>query len=156
MIKKVILTMILIFISNPIFPQEESIKKILSSIGEEFTQALLSEDYELIISHMTDDVIVFPIFGKPIKGKSAYRDAVKKLKASGAKYQSISGTSTEMWDCGEMIYDIGTFGMSLVTNESPKPIAFYGSYFHVWQKQSNGIYKLHYMMSNLDYNPYEK
>ena len=155
-INNVILITILIFISFTLFAQDATIKTVLESMGEEFTQAVLAEDYELIMSHMIDDVIVFPIYGTPIKGKSAYRKSVKKLKDSGIKYQSISGTSTEMWVCGEMVYDIGTFGMSLVTKESPKPIAYYGSYFHVWQKQSIGTYKLKYMMSNLDFNPYEK
>jgi hypothetical protein len=61
-----------------------------------------------------------------------------------------------MWECGEMVYEIGTFGMSLVSKDSPKPIAYYGSYFHVWQKQSDGNYKLKYMMSNLDFNPFKK
>jgi hypothetical protein len=78
------------------------------------------------------------------------------LKEQGVEYQSISGNSTEMWECENMVYDIGTFGMSLVTKNSRKPVAYYGSYFHVWQKQSDGSYKLKYMMSNLDFNPFEK
>jgi ketosteroid isomerase-like protein len=146
-----------IFISSiTIFAQEEEVRELLESIGGELTQALLSGDYETIMSHFTDDVIVFPIFDAPITGKRAYREAVKKLKERGVKYQSMSGSSTEMWECGEMVYEIGTFGMSLVSKDSPKPTAYYGSYFHVWQKQSDGSYKLKYMMSNLDFNPFEQ
>lgn len=146
-----------VFISYfTLFAQEAEVKEVLESIGDELTRAVLSGDYETIMSHMTDDVIVFPIFDAPIKGKRAYREAVKKLKERGVKYQSMSGSSTEMWECGDMVYDIGTFGMSLITKDSPKPAAYYGSYFHVWQKQSDGSYKLKYMMSNLDFNPFEK
>jgi ketosteroid isomerase-like protein len=146
-----------IFINySTVFAQEEEVREVLELIGEELTQAVLSGDYETIISHFTDDIIVFPVFNAPIKGKRAYREAVKKLKEQGVKYQSMSGNSTEMWECGNMVYDIGTFGMSLVTKDSPKPVAYYGSYFHVWQKQSDRSYKLKYMMSNLDFNPFEK
>jgi len=138
-----------------VFAQEDEVREILESIGSELTQALLAGDYDKIMTHFTDDIIVFPVFDPPIKGKRAYREAVKQVKEKAIQYQSMSGSSTEMWECGNMVYDIGTFGMSLVTKVSPKPIAYYGSYFHVWQKQSDGSYKLKYMMSNLDFNPYE-
>ena len=78
------------------------------------------------------------------------------MKKQGIHYQSISGNSIEMWECGEMVYDIGTYGMSLISKDSPKPVAYYGSYFNVWQKQLDGSYKIKYMMSNLDFNPFEK
>ena len=139
-----------------VFAQEDEVREVLESIGGELTQALLAGDYEKIMTHFTDDIIVFPVFDPPIKGKRAYREAVKKAKEKGIQYQSMSGSSIEMWECGSMVYDIGKFGMSLVTKESPKPMAYYGSYFHVWQKQSDGSYKLKYMMSNLDFNPFEK
>jgi ketosteroid isomerase-like protein len=139
-----------------IFAQGEEVREVLESIGNELTQALLAGDYETILSHFTDDIIVFPVFDPPIKGKKEYREAVRKVKEQGIQYQSMSGSSTEMWECGNMVYDIGTFGMSLVTKASPKPIAYYGSYIHVWQKQSDGSYKLRYMMSNLDFNPNER
>ena len=139
-----------------VFAQETEMREVLESIGAEINSALLSGDYETIMSHFTDDVIVFPLFDAPIKGKRAYREAVKKLKEKGIKYRSMNGNSTEMWECGNMVYDIGTFGMSLVSPASAKPTAYYGSYFQVWQKQSDGIYKLKYMMSNLDFNPFEK
>ena len=54
-----------------------------------------------------------------------------------------------------MVFDIGTFGMSLISSDSPKPIAYYGSYFHTWQKQSDGSFKIKYTMSNLDFNPFD-
>jgi ketosteroid isomerase-like protein len=151
-------TMICFILVNyfTIFAQGEEVREVLESIGNELNQALIAGDYETILSHFTDDIIVFPVFDPPIKGKSAYREAVKKVKEQGIQYKSMSGSSTEMWECGNMVYDIGTFGLSLVTKDSPKPKAYYGSYFNVWQKQSDGSYKLKYMMSNLDFNPYKK
>ncbi len=146
-----------IFISYfSIFAQEADVRKVLESVGDEINRAVLSGDYETVMSHFTDDVIIFPIFQAPIKGKQAYRKAVNKLKEKGVKYQSINGTSTEIWECGNMVYEIGTFGMSLVTKDSSKPTAYYGSYFNIWQKQSDRSYKLKYMISNLDFNPFEK
>ena len=75
----------IIFSYFSIYAQESEVNEVLESIGLELTEALLSGDYETIISHFTDDVIVFPIFDAPIKGKRAYREAVKKLKEKGIR-----------------------------------------------------------------------
>ncbi len=138
-----------------IFGQEAEVRKFVESIEDDLNQAVIEGDYETVISYFADDIIVVPIFQSPIEGKEAYRKEVKKLKKKGVKYQSISGTIADIWECGNMIYEIGTFGMSLITKESPQPKAYYGSYFQIWQKQSDESYKLKYMISNLDFNPFE-
>jgi ketosteroid isomerase-like protein len=136
------------------FGQEDEIKKLVESVGDNINKAVLAGDYETLLSHFADDVIVDPIFQPPIKGKKAYREEIKKMKELGVKYQSMNGTPTDIWECGGMIYEMGTFGMSMVTRESPQPKAYYGSYFQIWQKQADGIYKIKYMTSNLDYYPF--
>jgi hypothetical protein len=101
--KTIILCIILsyIFFSYfTIYAQEEEVREVLESIGGELTQALLAGDYEKIMTHFTDDIIVFPVFDPPIKGKRAYREAVKKVKEQGIQYQSMSGSSTVYRDVG--------------------------------------------------------
>jgi len=41
------------------------------------------------MTHFTDDIIVFPVFDPPIKGKRAYQEAIKKVKELGAISSSI-------------------------------------------------------------------
>jgi len=137
-----------------IFGQDSEAKKTIESIGDTINKAVLAGDYETMLSYFADDIIVDPIFQPPIKGKKAYREEVNKMKEIGVKYQSMNGTPSDMWECGDMIYERGTFGLSLVTKESPQPKAYYGSYFQIWQKQTDGSYKLKYMTSNLDFNPF--
>ncbi|OGB68195.1 MAG: hypothetical protein A2Y94_01605 [Caldithrix sp. RBG_13_44_9] len=139
-----------------VYGQEADVKELIEATGEKINRAVLAGDYETVLSFFTDDIIVDPIFQPVIKSKKAYREEIKKLEEKGIKYQSISGTPTEIWECDGKIYDRGTFGMSMITRESPHPIAFYGSYFQIWQKESDGSYKLTYMISNLDFNPFEK
>lgn len=136
------------------FGQEVEFKKLVESVGDNINKAVLAGDYETLLSYFTDDVIVDPIFDPPIKGKKEYREQVKKLKELGVKYQSMNGTPTDIWECGGMIYEMGTFGMSMVTRESPQPKAYYGSYFQIWKKQPDGNYKIKFMTSTLDYNPF--
>ena len=136
------------------FGQEGEARKMIESIGDTINKAVLAGDYETILSYFADDIVVDPVFQPPINGKKAYREEVNKIKEAGVKYQSISGTPSDIWECGGMIYERGTFGLSFITNESPKPKAYYGSYFQIWQKQTDGSYKLKYMTSNLDFYPF--
>ena len=139
-----------------VFGQEGEVGKFIESIENKINQAVLAGDYETVMSYFTDDIVVVPIFHPPIESKETYREEVKKLEAKGVKYQSISGTPSKIWVCDNLVYEMGTFGMSFVTNESPKPTAYYGSYFQIWEKQTDESYKLKYMISNLDFNPFEK
>jgi ketosteroid isomerase-like protein len=136
--------------------QEADVKELIESTGEKMSRAVIAGDFEMVLSFFTEDMIVDPIFQPVIKGKKAYWDEVKKMEEKGIRYQSLTGTPVDIWACGDRIYDRGTFGMSLITRESSQPVAFYGSYFQIWQKQSDGSYKIQYMISNLDFNPFEK
>ncbi len=147
---------IIFFSYSNIFAQENEVRKFIESIEDDFSKAALKGDYETILSYFADDVIVVPIFQPPIKGKKAYREELNKFKKQGVKYQSISGTIADIWECENMVYETGTFAMSLIRKESARPEAYYGSYFQIWQKQSDESYKLKYMISNLDFNPFGK
>jgi ketosteroid isomerase-like protein len=136
--------------------QDDEITKMITSIGDTINKAVLAGDFETFLSYCTDDVIMDPIFQPSIKGKKAYREELKKMKDMGVKYQSMSGTLEDVWKCGEMIYERGTFGMSMISKESPQPKAYFGAYFQIWKKQADGSYKLSYMISNLDFNPFGK
>lgn len=136
--------------------QSEELLKELEAIGDEINEAALSGDDEKVMSHFTDDVIVYPVLNPPIKGKKAYRESLAKLRANGFQYKAISANTTEFWVCDGLAYQIGTFGVTTVMNNSAKPIAYYGSFFHVWEKQPDESYKLKYMMSNFDFNPFGK
>lgn len=76
------------------------------------------------------------------------------LKKGRAEIQSINGTTQELWTCGELVYQRGTFGMSVKSKDRKRPDAFYGSFFQVWQKQPDGAFKIKMTIWNLDFNPF--
>jgi hypothetical protein len=53
------------------------------------------------------------------------------------------------------IYEYGTFGIAVSSNETKHPYAFTGSYFTIWEKQSDASYLIKYIISNYDFNPCE-
>ena len=76
-----------------------------------------------------------------------------KTKKIGLKYHSFSGTPEDIWECEKFVYERGKFGMSVSSKDHPKPLAYHGSYFTIWQKENDGSLKIKYVIWNLDFNP---
>ena len=129
--------------------------KMLNQIEDKMKDAALAGENVKIINYYTEDVILNPSFQSAIKGRDAllkvYQDDVKK----GLKYHSFSGTVEKRWQHENEIFERGSFGMSVSTNSSRKPKAYYGSYFQIWEVQSDGTYQISYVIWNLDFNPFE-
>lgn len=132
------------------------VQKMLEEYGDIITKAVLDGDHETILSFHTDDVILMPDLHPMIRGKKALREGYEENKRKGVKYHSYSATTQDIWQCGDQVFHRGTFGASISSNESAQPIAFYGSYFSIWERQKDESYKIKYMIWNLDYNPWEK
>lgn len=132
---------------------EEGIKEKLERINKEIEKLILSGNYNDILPYYTDDIILCPDFQSAIKGKDAIKAIYDENKKKGLRHHSFSGTIEETWECENMIYERGTFGMSVSSKEHPKPLAYYGSYFTIWKKTNDGSVKIKYIIWNLDFNP---
>lgn len=132
-----------------------SVQHKLEEIGQILNKATLEGDYETLLKYHTDDAIIKADMRPAIKGKSALREEFEKNKKAGARVHSFSTATEAMWICGDEVYERGTFGQTASYKDSPKPIAVYGSYFEIWLKQTDGSYKIKYLIWNLDFNPYE-
>ncbi len=132
----------------------DKIEKKLGEIGEELRQTVISGDYEAQLEFYTDDVILMPDFQPTIIGKAALRKRFEEGAKEGWKIDSIDGASEDLWVCGDLVYERGTFGMSVKPKEGGKPRAFYGSTFTIWQKQKDGAFKIKMAIWNLDFNPF--
>lgn len=128
-------------------------KKKIEEINSNIEKLVLAGNYNDILPYYTDDVIISPDFHSSIKGKEAIRVAYEKNKKIKLKHHSFSGTSEDIWECEKFIYERGKFGMSLSSKDHPKPLAYYGSYFTIWQKEDDESLKIKYVIWNLDFNP---
>lgn len=131
------------------------IEKELNEIGDKMLEAALAGENVTIIDFYTDDVVVNPSFHSAIKGKKALLKLYQYDAKKGVKYHSFNATVEQRRLYGNEIFERGTFGLSVSSNESRKPQAYYGSYFQIWKKQSDGSYKIEYIIWNLDFNPFE-
>lgn len=131
-----------------------TLKANIEKLNAVFEKAMLAGDFESLLPYYTDDIIIVPDLKPPVIGKEAIREIYKKNKNLGLKYHSFSGTTEDVWECKDKIYERGKFGMSMSSNDHPKPVAYYGSYFNIWQKEKNSI-KLKYLIWNFDFNPFK-
>jgi len=116
-------------------------------------KAMLEADYEKVLKYYADDIIISADFQPAVKGKTAIRESYEKNKKLEIKYHSFDGKMEDIWVSGDKVYDRGTFGMSLSYKDHPKPLAYYGSYFTIWQKRNDDSLKIKYVIWNLGFNP---
>ncbi|MBS4036102.1 MAG: hypothetical protein KGZ85_16690 [Ignavibacterium sp.] len=131
------------------------IKEEVEKINQELEKLVLAGNYNAILPYYTDDIIICSAFHPEIKGKDAIKDIYDKNEKSRLKHHSFSGTIKDIWECENLVYERGVFGTSLSSKDSPKPSAYYGSYFTIWEKSNDGSLKIKYVIWNLDFNPYK-
>lgn len=154
--KRVILITILIsmfVLLNSDMAISEKLNSQLDSIIKEMEAATLVNDHPTILKHYTEDLLIMPNFREPVRGKSALKKLYELEKEQGFKYHSFSSTIEKRWQVEGNIYEYGSFGMAISYNSVEKPIAYYGSYFQIWEKVE-GSYKIKYAIWNLDHNPF--
>ena len=85
--------------------------------------------------YYTDDVISMPNYMKMAIGIEAVKESNRTMQESGMKFHSMTFTTSEVMICGDLILEIGHYGLSLSWPGVEKPVADNGKYINVWEKQ---------------------
>jgi ketosteroid isomerase-like protein len=141
--------------SGPIQSDLKEVQTTIAQISLKMQQAVLENDFATQLSFLTDDILIDSPLEPPIKGKAALQEGEARAQKEGMKYRSFSGTTEDLWLCGDKVYERGTWGMSFTTNTMKKPFAAYGSFFEIWTKDATGSYRIQYLIYTFDMNPYE-
>lgn len=135
---------------------QEDLKATIESINAKLNKAMLEGDFETMLAYHIDDVVCMPNYTEMIKGKKALKKYMEEDRKSGIKFSSFSSTIMDIWSCGDLVYEMGTYGMSIIIPDMSRPFADKGKYFTVWQKQSDGSYKVKFTIWNTDEYPLTK
>ncbi len=131
-------------------PEDVLVK--LDRIGAEMERAALVNDYKSLLDYYTEDVIIMADFQAPVKGKKTLKSLYEKEADQRLKYHSINGLPEKRWESDGLIYEYGSFGMTVSSKSDDKPKGYYGSYFQIWEP-SGSSYRLKYVIWNLDHYP---
>jgi ketosteroid isomerase-like protein len=132
---------------------ENDLPARLEKTNRAIERAVLTGDYDSLLSFYTDDVILVPDFQPAVRGKSAVREGYMKEKKAGVRFHSFSATTEKIWSSGKEIYEYGTFGQAVSSRDHTKPKAYYGSYFMIWAEQPDRSLLIKYVIWNLGFNP---
>jgi len=154
---KSILFFCLIFLFSSAHAQDvpKEIDDILNKINDKMVEATLAGEYLSLMTFYSDDVVIMPDFHPALRGKKAFLKRYQEDMKNGIKHHSFNGTVEKRWQQGDEIFERGTFGMAVSSFHSKQPKAYYGSYFQIWKKQSDGTFKISFTIWNLDFNPFE-
>jgi len=126
---------------------------ILEEITTEMDAAMLANDYRTLLANYTEDCVVMPDFQPPIRGRQAMRRVYAENEKSGVVTHAFSGKAEARWEVDGMVYERGTFGMTVSDRQHPHPRGYYGSYFQIWERQGS-TYRLAFVIWNLDHPPH--
>jgi ketosteroid isomerase-like protein len=146
--------MVMLFLTSSTIQMDEELKQIKNTIellNEKYCNAWINEDLATYLSLYTDDAVVMPPYSPAIKGKSALTVSWNNQFNSGLRYLSAKTTTLDIWFSDDMVYERGSYLITMNVKENKRPVSVSGSYFSVWQKQEDGSYKMKYDISNLDH-----
>ena len=135
--------------------ENQSLREKIDKINNEIEDLMLKGAYEDILPYYSNDIIIAPALQPSVAGINAIKELYREDKKIGLRHHSFSSNIEDLWECSDKVYERGTFGLSLSTKDHPKPVAYHGSYFTIWQKEKEDNFKIKYLIYNLDFNPYK-
>lgn len=141
---QMIMVMAAIAIAIPSFSQEnknaDKMKAKIQKLNNQITEAAVKGDTEAGMAFYADDVVYMPNYGKIVRGKEALREREEEGKKAGVKVTAFTLTTEEVNKSGSLIYEIGTYSITLQVPQSPEPVDDYGKYVCIWEKTDAGMF----------------
>ena len=125
----------------------------LEKTFNKFRQALLDGDYNTIASVYTDDAVSLPSYQPIWRGKDEILAGNKEIFKSGTKFQSFTAKTVDVFSSGDIAYLVGTYEISITMPNNTTAMNDHGKFLNVYQKQSDGSWKVKADTWNSDVNP---
>jgi ketosteroid isomerase-like protein len=150
-----VLSFLFILSSVQLSAQDNSgnLKDKLQKMNNAVVKAQLAGDYDMLLSTYADDAISMPSYSPMMKGKDEIQKAMMKDK-DAYKMTEFTLTTLEAYESGNMVYEIGKYGMTMTMKGMGNPIKDDGKYLTVYQKQDDGALKIKAEIWNTDTNPW--
>jgi len=122
----------------------------LHALDAAMHQAMIAGDFEKILTFYADDAVVLPNNAPKIVGKAAMRASFEEQQKSGVTIGSFASTVDRAWECGGMVYSVGSYAMSANVPGTPRPVADKGKFFSVYRRTASGSLQIVYDIWNTD------
>lgn len=129
-------------------------KKYIEEINNKMESDMLEGNVDGMSEYYAEDVISLPSYEPMKKGRDKMMQDARKMHKEGYKFNSVQFKTVEVFGSGNHVYEIGEYDMSMVMPEMPQPMEDQGKYLTVWEKQSDGNWKVVAEMWNTNKNPW--
>lgn len=126
------------------------LKSQLQALMAKMDRAMVDGDYEAVALFYADDAVVLPNNSPRIEGREALRTLMEENRKAGVTFGSFTGTVDRTWECGGMVYAVGSYALSADVPGLERPVADKGKTFTVFRRLSNGKLEIVYDMWNTD------
>lgn len=154
-ISKFSLLFVLIF-SLQVFSQDdmEKLKAAVQEGNDKYAKAMIDGSYESTLELYADDAIVMPSYSPMQKGIKEIKDGMSMDAQSGNKYTEFSLTASDVFQHGNLVYEIGKYKLTLEVKGMNNPIKDEGKFLTIFEKQDDGSLKIKADIWNTDMNPW--
>ena len=143
-----------LLISTTLFAQDvDKLRAKIEAMNKIFTQAMLDNDTEKMMSLYTDDIISMPSYQPTVKGITKVRELSEIQAKSGWKTTQFALNITDIIVAGNLAIEIGNYTMKMSGPDVPE-WADNGKYMTIWEEQKDGSLKIKIETWNTDTNPW--
>lgn len=152
-IRTIMLLVILSFFEISSFSQSDAeLKKKIETINRQMAKDMIEGNYTSGLKNYTTDAISMPNNSRMVQGIDEIRKSTEVMMQSGAKFKSFETNTLQVFSCGNLVTEIGTYKMSMNIAGMPNDFEDHGKYLTIWEKQSDGSLKIKVEMWNTDVN----
>jgi ketosteroid isomerase-like protein len=134
--------------------KSDDLKAKIEKLNEAYIKATIAGDIEATLSFYTEDIIYMPNYSKMTKGIEAMRMDEEASAEAGFKVTAMTLETLDVMDCGDLVYEIGLYEISMSMPQMPEPIKDKGKYVTIWEKKKKDL-KMKLEIWNTDNNPWE-
>jgi uncharacterized protein (TIGR02246 family) len=117
---------------SPAAAQDQALQQQVEDLQSRYEQAWVAGDADTLASLFTEDAIFWPVSGGSFEGRDAIREAVRE----DAQPQSAEISSTHTERMGDLVFDVGTFAITLPEAQGG---AMEGEYAVVAEESGDGL-----------------
>lgn len=121
--------------------------------ADKIAKAVLESDYDTMLKMYARGAYSMPSYTPMMKGTEAMAKHMEESKKSGMKMKSFSLKVVDVFGSGDLYVEIGTYSLVIEIPGMPKPMPDKGKYITIWQKQSDGSWKIKADTWNTDNDP---
>lgn len=132
--------------------KDDHLKNKIQAYNDQMAKAIVSDDQETILSFYTRDAVSLPNYSKMLVGHEEIARHQKE-SAGQANVTAMKFSTQIIKDYGKALLEIGVYDITVEVPGYGQPYKDKGKYVSVWEKQTNGDYKMAAEIWNTDVNP---